>query len=156
MSEVSPTSATRAETPGSDTVYAISYVSRPTRSVTDGDLASLLFSARRFNNAHGITGRLVVLDKGGQVVRFLQWFEGHAEPVVQCLERIVADGLHHDIRIVQQGRVDGRRYSQWDMAFESVGPEAFDRERDSTLNALVMPGGGIVELAVQGLPTWTP
>ena len=132
-----------------DPVYAIAYLSRPSWRVTDHELAMLLLGARRFNDANAITGRLVVLEEGGEVRRFLQWFEGPAEPVVRCLERIVADDMHRDIRIMRQGRVDRRRYGRWDMAYEAVGPGRFADTYAVESKAEVHLEVGVVSRAVQ-------
>ena len=117
-------------------VHALAYVSTPTVPFADRDLSDLLLSARSWNAAHGITGKLVVLEDGdGAVVQFAQWIEGAPSDLAACLDRIRADGRHRTQDVRAHGVVAGRRFPGWDMAFESVGEGAFGAEADALQTA---------------------
>ena len=101
-----------------DPLHALAYVSTPTVPFSDRDLSDLLLSARRFNAAHGVTGKLVVLEDGDRVVRFAQWVEGPPAALETCLRRILADPRHGDVDVRRSGPVPARRFPVWDMAIE--------------------------------------
>lgn len=105
-------------------LYAAAYVSTPTVAFSDRDLTDLLLAARRFNAAHGITGKLIVAEadhgRGPEAVRFVQWIEGDLAEVRQCMRRIQADGRHTEIEVQFFAPVERRRFPTWDMAFEAV------------------------------------
>ena len=115
-----------------DPVHALAYVSTPTVPFSDRDLSDLLLSARSFNAAHGITGKLIVMeDDRDAVVRFAQWIEGPPAALAACLERIRADTRHATQQVQAHGSIPGRRFPGWDMAFQAYDPEAFGSESDA-------------------------
>ncbi len=107
-------------------LHALAYVSTPTEPFSDRDLSDLLLSARSWNAAHGVTGKLLVLeDDAGHVVQFAQWLEGAPDVLAACLDRIHADPRHQLGDVREHGAVGGRRFPGWDMAFESATDVAF-------------------------------
>lgn len=115
-----------------DPVHALAYLSTPTVPFSDRDLSDLLLSARSYNAAHGITGKLLVLeDDDGAVVRFAQWIEGSRSNLAACLARIRADERHTPEQIREHGEVPGRRFPGWDMAFEAYDPAQFTTEAET-------------------------
>jgi len=106
-------------------LHAVAYVSTPTVPFTDRDLSDLLLAARRYNVRHDITGKLLVLEEDGQLVRFAQWIEGPRESIDACLRRILADDRHTDIDVRRRGSVEARRFPGWDMGVEAVPPGQF-------------------------------
>ena len=109
-----------------DPLYAVAYVSTPLLPFSDRDLSDLLLSARRWNAEHGVTGKLVVLEEGREVVRFAQWIEGPRAALEACVERILGDDRHGAFDVRRRGPVDGRRFPGWDMAIEPAHAAAFD------------------------------
>ena len=114
-----------------DPLHAIAYLSTPTVPFEDRDVADLLFAARHWNAIYEITGKLVVLEEGDRVVRFLQWIEGPAPALDACFERIRADTRHDDIEVRFRGAVEARRFPAWDMAIDTATPATFDTEADA-------------------------
>ncbi len=109
-------------------LVACAYVSTPTTPFTDRDLSDLLLSARRWNARHGITGKLIVLEEDGQLVRFAQWIEGAERDIEACFERIAADPRHTDLEVRRQGPIQGRRFPAWEMAIDAVPAGTFGSE----------------------------
>ena len=106
-------------------LWAFAYVSAPTDPFSDRDLSDLLLSARRFNAAHGVTGKLVVLEEGHRVVRFAQWVEGPRAPLDACVERILDDPRHTILDVVHHERGAARRFPSWDMAIQPASTLEF-------------------------------
>ena len=112
----------------SDPLRAFAYLSTPVVPFSDRALSELLRSARRFNAARGVTGKLVVLEEDGGVTRFAQWIEGPRSELDACIRRIVADDRHAHVDVRRRGPVDARRFPDWDMAFDPATPADFDAE----------------------------
>jgi hypothetical protein len=110
----------------SEPLRAFAYLSTPVVPFSDRDLNELLQSARRFNAAHGVTGKLVVLEADEGVTRFAQWVEGPADALSLCVERIDADPRHTDFRVVRRGPVMARRFPGWDMAIQPASSSTFE------------------------------
>jgi hypothetical protein len=111
-----------------DPLHAIAYVSTPTVAFSDGEIASLLLAARRWNAHYGVTGKLVVLEEEARVVRFAQWVEGPEAALDACFARITADPRHDALEVHFRGPVDGRRYPAWDMAITEATADTFEAE----------------------------
>lgn len=109
-----------------DPLHALAYLSTPTAPFSDRDLSDLLLAARRWNAAHAVTGKLVVLERDGRVVRFAQWIEGPRTALEACVRRIFEDDRHGDFDVRRRGPAERRRFPGWDMAIEEAPPEAFD------------------------------
>lgn len=118
-----------------DALHALAYLSTPTEPFSDRDLSDLLLSARRWNAAHGVTGKLVVLEEGDRVARFAQWIEGPPEALEACIGRIFADPRHEGIDIRRRGPVDERRFPDWDMAIQPATASSFDTDADALTDA---------------------
>ena len=110
----------------SEPLRAFAYLSTPVVPFSDRDLNALLRSARRFNAAHGVTGKLVALEDDDGVTRFAQWIEGPAGALALCIERIEDDTRHTDLQVVRRGPVAARRYPGWDMAIHPASLSTFD------------------------------
>ncbi len=102
------------------------YVSDPAVPFSDRDLTDLLLSARRTNAQYGVTGKLIVLEDGDEVVRFAQFLEGPRAGLSRVIARVRADTRHHRLRVVVEGTAKGRRFPNWDMDFEPVGATVFE------------------------------
>ena len=111
-----------------DPLHAVAYVSTPTVTFSDRDLSDLLLEARQRNAADHLTGKLVVLEEDGRVVRFAQWIEGPQAELEACVRRIVGDDRHEGVEIRRRGSVERRRFPDWDMAFQEAPPGVFEAE----------------------------
>ena len=110
-----------------DPLHALAYLSTPAEPFSDRDLSDLLLAARRWNAAHGVTGKLVVLEDDDRVVRFAQWIEGPRSALEACVRRIVEDPRHDEIDVRRRGPVEVRRFPGWDMAIQPASTATFDR-----------------------------
>ncbi len=76
------------------------------------DLDTLLLDARINNELANVTGALLY---GSQ--RFVQYLEGSRVDVEQIYARIARASQHHRLEVLQQGRVETRRFQRWHMGF---------------------------------------
>lgn len=112
-------------------LHALAYFSTPTVPFSDQEVNDLLLAARTWNAAHGITGKLIVLEEGDRVIRFAQWIEGPRSEMEACIRRIVTDERHGRIDVRRRGPVEARRFPDWDMAFEPSAPTAFEAKAEA-------------------------
>lgn len=99
----------------------VSYLSRATVPMSAEQLLSLLLQSRRNNAARGITGMLLY---GNET--FLQVIEGDDFAVDALIDRIGGDTRHAGVKILDRKTVSGRQYSDWNMSFERVTPQALE------------------------------
>jgi hypothetical protein len=118
-----------------DALHGLAYVSTPTEPFSDRDLSDLLLAARRWNAAHAVTGKLVVLEEDEHVVRFAQWIEGPRTEIEACVRRIAADPRHRDIDVRRRGPVEARRFPDWDMAIQPASGATFAQAADDLSEA---------------------
>ncbi len=97
-------------------LYNIVYCSRAASGVGKAAIEKILQSAHRNNPAYGITGLLVF---GGGI--FFQWLEGPRDSVTDLMDKIRADGRHHDVVELTTGEeVRERMFPNWDMELVSA------------------------------------
>ncbi|MEM1055666.1 MAG: BLUF domain-containing protein [Bacteroidota bacterium] len=102
-------------------IYAAIYVSRATCALTEGDLADILFAARRNNAERGITGRLVYAARDGERGTFAQWIEGDDWRVRELLYgSILRDGRHALVGLPFEGPIGQRTFPSWTMEYERL------------------------------------
>jgi hypothetical protein len=77
----------------------------------------ILATSQRNNARDGLTGALLVHDG-----RFLQVLEGAAQDLDRLLARLDKDGRHDEVRIVERGPIQARRFDGWAMASTRVTP----------------------------------
>lgn len=109
-----------------DPLHALAYLSTPTVPFSDDAVNDLLLASRTWNAMHAITGKLIVLEDDGEVVRFAQWIEGPRSELDACIRRIVADDRHASIDVRRRGPVEARRFPDWDMAFSHADAVSFE------------------------------
>ena len=109
-------------------LHALAYSSIPTEPFSDRALSDLLLSARSWNAQYGVTGKLVVLERDGDVVQFAQWVEGPRSHLRACVERIMGDPRHAAFDVRFEGAIAARRFPGWDMAFHPADDAAFAGE----------------------------
>jgi hypothetical protein len=83
-------------------------------------LGEIFTTARRHNQAAGITGALMLTDDA-----FVQVLEGDEEEVRRLYRRISADPRHDQVSLLRDDPVPGRVFGRWAMArvSESGGPD---------------------------------
>lgn len=87
------------------------YVSRAVGPQTSTVTASILTTAQAHNAQRGIGG---VLCQGQGL--YLQLLEGERSKVNRLFARIVVDGRHKDVTLLQLQEVERRRFAAWSMA----------------------------------------
>lgn len=102
-------------------MYHLLYVSSATRDLSEEDLAAILESARRNNDAASVTGMLLYLSGS-----FLQVLEGAKDDVLRIFENISYDDRHSGIITLTQGDIEDRSFDGWTMGFQQF--EAGDAE----------------------------
>jgi hypothetical protein len=105
----------------------LTYVSTPRAPFSARDIAALLSAARTANARRGVTGLLLY-----DGVRFLQVLEGEPVAVDAVLERIRTDPRHHALVVLSRRTIEGRRFSDWAMAYR-------DARDDRDLATVVAP-----------------
>lgn len=76
------------------------------------DMRAILKAARNRNQSLGLTGCLHHEDG-----LFFQWLEGPADGVARVMASLTHDRRHDDIRVLDQGQLDRRRFLDWHMRF---------------------------------------
>jgi hypothetical protein len=89
------------------------YASRTVQEFDQIDLLKLLADARAANERNGVTGMLVYSSSS-----FLQLIEGEDEGVEIAWDRIRLDPRHAQLRVLFDGRVTERLFTDWTMGFE--------------------------------------
>ena len=93
-------------------LHALVYRSQATHPLDVHDLDQLLLDARVANELADVTGALLY---GG--LRFVQYLEGTRADVEQIYARITRASQHHQLEILEQGRVEKRLFQRWHMGF---------------------------------------
>ena len=121
------------------TLLAAGYSSLPARALARHEVDALVASAGAQNRRAGVTGRLLLVEDGGRVVRYVQWVEGPSGAVLDLVRRITNDARHYDVRLSHLGPVAERRFPAWSMDGRRVAAEALDRARLWTPEAPHLP-----------------
>lgn len=99
-------------------IHQLIYMSRPSKGLSDDDVAQILRSARRHNSANFITGYLAF---NGEF--FLQVLEGDASALTSTLARILADARHRDCLLIGFAPVKARSFSEWGMGYAALATQ---------------------------------
>lgn len=87
------------------------YASRSTEPVTSEMLEQILASSRENNKATGITGVLCLC----QDHVFLQVLEGGRAPVNELYAKLLTDGRHKDVLLLDYEEIHERQFANWRM-----------------------------------------
>ncbi|MHA6724051.1 BLUF domain-containing protein [Sphingomonas sp. RS2018] len=88
----------------------------------DRQVADIVERSRLWNARVEITGALVRTDR-----HFVQFIEGPAEFVDDMARKLACDNRHANMRIIDTGIDDRRRFSKWSLAYS--GPDDFIDQR---------------------------
>jgi hypothetical protein len=128
--------------------HQLLYISTATRQMLRVDVESILFTARRTNNANSITGLLISSPR-----HFMQVLEGDEASVQQTYQRICADPRHHAHVILRQADVEARQFGQWSMASQILTEGSFgemsDQVRAAVADCDVITSGYLLGFAEQ-------
>lgn len=93
-------------------LFHLGYVSTQTRVMRNADLLGLLDVARRSNDRKGITGLLL-----HRADSFFQVLEGEEDEVREVFAQIGKDKRHNRIKVLFEGPIAAREFSDWRMGF---------------------------------------
>jgi len=99
---------------GDDTsapLYFLIYVSSTLQTLDPAAQQEMLLPMQQFNRRNGISGCLIHQDG-----EFMQLLEGKKEVVLALRDRIASDPRHTDFRVVAEGPLHQRVFSDWGMA----------------------------------------
>ncbi|MDD3354594.1 EAL domain-containing protein [Zoogloea sp.] len=91
-------------------LHFLIYVSHSRLPMSEEDVTALMRQFQLRNRRNGISGCLI--HKDGE---FMQLLEGHKEAVLALCDRIRADGRHADFRVVTEGPLHRRTFTDWGM-----------------------------------------
>lgn len=91
------------------------YISAADPDVSFEDLAEILASSKKYNDAHGVSGML--LFKSGS---FLQVLEASRAEMTRVLERIMGDPRHRNMIAILSGELEKRKFPDWSMGFVNM------------------------------------
>lgn len=103
------------------TIGRLLYIS-DARVFFDQQVASIVEQSRLWNARVGITGTLVRTDS-----HFVQFVEGAVEHVNDMARKLACDRRHANMRVIQSGIDDRRRFSNWSLAY-SGSDDFIDRQ----------------------------
>ncbi len=101
--------------PKAEPLYFILYVSRANQALDATARRQLMQEAQTFNRANGISGCLLYRENC-----FMQLLEGPAELLTALLERIRRDSRHRDLRVVAEGPIQRRAFTDWGMVWRDA------------------------------------
>ena len=96
-------------------MYRLIYVSTAADGIADGDVTSIVGTARKNNGPLGITGLLLF-----NGLNFMQLLEGERRDVEDVYSRILADRRHISVNTMLQEPADAWLYPDWSMAYRFV------------------------------------
>ncbi|MFT6996128.1 MAG: hypothetical protein ACJA1P_002875, partial [Maribacter sp.] len=102
-------------------MYYLVYISRAKSTLSDNELLDILQQSKRNNRNLGITGMLISLRN-----QFMQVLEGERDTVHSLYKIIAVDQRHIDVRILIEGEIPQRNFTNWSMTFQRMRPKAFE------------------------------
>lgn len=96
----------------------LTYLSKPTRPMTNSDLLDILNTARLNNASLGVTGMLLYAGGG-----FIQVLEGEEKVIDDLLPLIKKDPRHNNVRVIERKQINVREYADWTMGFKKLDKE---------------------------------
>ncbi|WP_024297313.1 phosphate-starvation-inducible PsiE family protein [Methylomicrobium lacus] len=96
----------------------LTYISTPTRPMSNDDLMGILTPSRLNNACLGVSGMLLYTGEA-----FIQVLEGEEKVVDDLVADIKKDPRHKDFRIIERKKINTREYAEWTMGFKRVDKE---------------------------------
>ncbi|ROR24813.1 FAD-dependent sensor of blue light [Comamonas sp. BIGb0124] len=93
-------------------LHRLFYISRADEQLGHRGLAEILPGARRYNEAHGITG---ILNYDG--AHYAQILEGPADELLKLMVRIYADPRHQETNLLFFEPLAQRQYRAWALGY---------------------------------------
>ena len=96
----------------------LTYISTPTRPMSNDDLMDILTPSRLNNACLGVSGMLLYTGEA-----FIQVLEGEEKVVDDLVADIKKDPRHKDFRVIERKKINVREYAEWTMGFKRVDKE---------------------------------
>ncbi len=110
----------RDNVPGTaPSLHFLIYVSRTNLPLSQESLDTLLRKSRSSNRSAGISGYLIYQDGC-----FMQILEGQRDTLHKLFDRIKTDPRHGDVRLVMEGPIQHRVFSDWGMTLRDLSASA--------------------------------
>jgi hypothetical protein len=106
---------------GMRSLRSITYASRPRPDLRESDVAELALFASRRNRELRVTGCLWYHPR-----LFVQILEGEPETVGTLYARIIADGRHEHVTLIDDAPMEERRFGRWGFQMIRVTRELDD------------------------------
>lgn len=95
-------------------MHELFYCSFAVREMSDANILDILKTSRKRNAEQDITGILVYMEKTRQ---FMQILEGEKNIIFDLYEDIKKDSRHKSLKLIYDGEVTDRGFSNWTMGF---------------------------------------
>ena len=96
-------------------LYELLYSSEASWEMTQKELLELLEQSRTKNKKLGVTGLLLYHNK-----EFMQLIEGEKSVILELWETIRKDERHFYAKVIYEGPIHERGFSEWSMAFKNI------------------------------------
>ena len=96
-------------------MYELTYKSTAQPNCTQDDILDILHVSRRKNKECDVTGCLIYHKDS-----FIQILEGTKKDVKKIYKSITKDTRHYAIKLLWEGSLEARAFSDWNMAFYSL------------------------------------
>lgn len=97
-------------------IHQLVYISKATTLFSEGELLTILSSARKKNQNEQVTGLLLYKDKS-----FIQLLEGPKEAVAKIFSTVEMDPRHYRINtFIANEKVNERCFPDWNMGFKNL------------------------------------
>jgi hypothetical protein len=107
-------------------IYHLIFFSIAQKAMSDDELFRIIKASREWNEAHGLTGKLVYIEGESDqmcTARFMQALEG-AQTVVQAtFDKIKLDRRHVGITLLTEGYRRKRSFHNWSVRSEKIDLE---------------------------------
>ncbi len=95
-------------------MHELFYCSLASRPMSKENIFIILETSRINNEKLGVTGMLLYYDKTKQ---FMQILEGDTQIILNLFEKICRDDRHSSIKLIYDGEISERSFSNWTMGF---------------------------------------
>jgi hypothetical protein len=98
-------------------LHRLTYSSTPRQGMDEAQLRHILRSARKNNEASGLSGFLAFSSE-----HFVQVIEGGRAALTNCFTHIARDPRHHSLVLLSFDPIEQRGFSDWSMGYMALGP----------------------------------
>ena len=93
------------------------------------EIQKILQTSVENNQKNKITGILLYSD-----LHFIQYIEGNESDLKECYSKIKIDRRHKFPKIIEEGNIIQRTFSEWNMALKQFTPSSFEYQTEASGN----------------------